>query len=67
MRGVTKAAVEVRRVGVWVVITYLVELPDELKILFSTSKPDPNSAQMILVREKIEQLIGIPNGKCRMF
>jgi hypothetical protein len=62
----TKIAMEVRRVGVWIIVTELVDVPDALKFM-SIMPPDPKSSDMIAMRRQVEAVLGFQDGKCSMF
>jgi hypothetical protein len=72
MRGVKQFTLEIRKsgtiekVGPEFLITYTIELPEPLGSLSRLMPIDPKSDQIALSDKYVEDMLGLPGGKCRM-
>jgi len=63
---VTKIWMELRRVDRWIVVSYVVDWPKGFDF-FKVVRVDPDSQDMIDVRKRIEFILSLPEGKCKIF
>jgi hypothetical protein len=63
--GLTKLAIEIRRLGQKEFVTVKADMPESLRI-FSLMIPQPQAQETITLQKKIENMLGVPDGKCQL-
>jgi hypothetical protein len=63
--GLSKMAIEVRRFGQQEIVTVTADMPDYFR-LFSLMTPEPSSQGTVSIQKKVEHLVGVAEGKCKL-